>query len=465
VNAGWLWIALPMLAAVGLSLWPRVPTRRKRWGAVAIAALLSLIAWKVPIGEPLPLLGYRWTWTLAPEWRLLGRTFELSEKARPWLMALYAWAGLWALFSAEARLAPDFPAWSLALPATLTLALAAQDFLYTVLLLGLAYLSLTFLWTTTSRPIRGAGVMRFLTFAVLGLPLLLLALARLPGLETAPPDTPGVVHGGLLLGLGLALWAGVFPFHTAYPLLGQEGHPYRLSFGWWLTHFALVLAVLHWAPQFVWLRDNPHLTAGLKGLGLGTLALAGLLVLFPRDLGRVAGYVAWLSTGWSWLALAHGLEHGPTAFLALAWPRALLWLGWTWALAVLGLPHDRFTVAHLRGRGKAAPWTAALAILGLGAWAPWPGLGLAGLNANILQPLALTSGEWVAVAVAFAGITWAAKRWLERFFLNAGEPQPNLPETWRERVSAGFWLLLWVMVAFTPGLWYAWAEAAAGWVR
>ena len=463
MNAGLLWIALPLLAAGGISLWPSAPTRRKRWVAVGVAAWLALMAWKVPIGQPLPLLGYRWTWTIVPEWHILEQTFALPDEARSWLTALYAWAALWAWFSAEARLAPDFPSWSLAIPATLTLTLAAQDFLYAVLLLGMVYVELIFLWTPSYRAARGQGVMRFLTFAVLGLPLMLLALARLPGLETAPPDTPGVQQAGLLLALGLALWAGVFPFHTAYPLLGQEVHPYRLGFGWWFSHFTLVLAVLHWAPAFVWLRDNPHLAAGLQILGLGTLALAGVLLLFPRDLGRVTGYVALLSTGWSWLALGHGLEQGTVAFLTLAWPRALLWLGWTWALSVLGLPHDRFIVAHLRGRGKAAPWTAALVVIGLGAWAPWPGLGLAGLVAGIILPSSLPPWGWAALALAFAGVTWTARRWLERLFLAPGHPQPNLPETWRERVWVGLWLVLWLAMAFTPGLWYAWAVATQAW--
>ncbi len=464
MNAGLLWVALPLLAAGGISLWPAAPTRRKRWAAVAVAALLALLAWKMPIGQPLPLLGYRWTWTVDPQWRLLGRVFVLDDAARGWLLALYAWAGLWALVSAEARLAPDFPAWALAVPAALTLALAAQDFLYTALVLGLVQLGLTFLWTPPHHPVRGAGVMRFLTFAVLGLPLILLALARLPGLETAPPQTPAVQQVGLLLGLGLALWAGAFPFHTAYPLLGQEVHPYRLGFGWWFTHFALVLAVLHWAPSFVWLRDNPALQAGLQALGLLTIALAGMLLLAQRDLGRVTGYLAWLSTGWSWLALAQGLTHGPTAFLALAWPRALLWLGWTWGLAVLGLPHDDFTPTHLGGRGRAASWTAALVVLGLGAWAPWPGLGLAGLFGRVVLPPALPWWGWAALALAFGSLTWAARRWGEVLFLAPTEPQPNLPETWRERAWAGLWLLLWLAVAFTPGLWYAWAAAARGWI-
>ncbi len=464
MNAGLLWVALPLLTAGGLSLWPSAPTRRKRWVALTTAMLLAFLAWKMPIGQPLPLLGYRWTWTVHPQWQLLGRVFELNNAARGWLIALYGWAGLWAWVSAEARIAPDFPSWSLALPAVLTLALAAQDFLYTVLVLGLAYLGLAFLWTPPHHTPRGLGVMRFLTFAVLGLPLLLLALAQLPGLETAPPQTPAVQQVGLLLGLGLALWAGAFPFHTAYPLLGQEVHPYRLGFGWWFTHFALVVAVLHWAPSFVWLRDNPLLQTGLQGLGIGTVALAGVLVLAQRDLGRVTGYVALLNTGWSWLALGQGLEHGPVVFLALAWPRALLWLGWTWALGVLGLPQDGFTVSHLRGRGRAAPWTALLVVIGLGAWAPWPGLGLAGLLTHVALPTPLPWAAWVALALAFGSVTWAARRWAETFFVAPTEPQPNLPETWRDRVWVGAWLVVWLTVAFTPGLWYAWATAARGWI-
>ncbi|NPA30570.1 MAG: hypothetical protein GXO37_01055, partial [Chloroflexi bacterium] len=138
--------------------------------------------------------------------------------------------------------------------------------------------------------------------------------------------------------------------------------------------------------------------------------------------------------------------------------------GWTWALAVLGLPHDGFTVEHLRGRGRAAPWTAVLAVVGLGAWAPWPGLGLAGLFSGVLLPTSLPWWGWAAWALAFGSLTWAARRWAETLFLAGPEPQPNLPETWRERAWVGLWAVLWLAVAFTPGLWYAWAVAARGWI-
>ena len=464
MNAGLLWVALPLAAAGAVGAWPKAPTRRKRWAAAGVAGLLALAAVGLPIGRPLPLLGYRWTWTLQAEWHVLGRAFALDATARPWLAALWAWAALWALLAAEARLAPDFPAWSLALPAGLTLALAAGDFLPAVLLLALNLVGLVFLWTPTVHRPRGVGVMRFLTAAVAGLPLLLLALTRLPGLETAPPQTPEVHYTGLLLGLGLALWAGVFPFHIVYPLLGQETYPYRLGFGGWLTHVALVLAVLHWAPSVAWLRDNPALYAGLRTLGLGTIALAGGLLLVQRDLGRVVGYVMWLSTGWSWLALAQGLEDGATAFLTLAWPRALLWLGWTWAVSVLGLPDARFAAPHLAGRGRAAPWIAAVAVLGLGAWAPWPGLGLGGLLTATALPTALAPWEWLLLAVAFAGPTWAAVRWARILYLAPHEPTPNLPESPRERAWVVVVLAAWVAVAFLPGLWYAWAAAARGWL-
>ncbi len=462
MNAGLLWVGLPLLTALGLAFWPHAPTRRKRWVAATVAALLAFAAWQVPIDRMLPLLGYRWTWTLTSEWHLLGRGFVLDNDARPWLLALYAWTALAALLSAEARLAPDFPSWALALPGFFTAALAARDFLLTVLLLGLGLPLLVFLWLPPQRPHRGNGAGRYLARSVLGLLLLLLALQRLPGLETAAPETPAVLQNGLLLAMGLALWAGVVPFHTDYPLLGQQVHPFRLAFGGWLSHFVLVWAVLRWAPSFVWLRQNPTLQGALQGLGLGTLALAGVLLWAQRDIGRLTGYLLLFSTGWSWLALAHGdSTEAIRAFLTLAWPRALLWIGWAWAVSVLGLPHDTFHERHLAGRGRAAPWTAALMLLGLGAWAPWPGLGL---PAWALLPPNFPAWGWVALAIAFGGVTFAVVRWAQILFLNERIPEPNLPEGPRERLWAVALLLLWLWVAFTPGLWYAWATAAyPGW--
>jgi len=464
VNAAWLWVVFPLVAGLGLGLWPRGSTRQKRWVAAAIAGGLALVAWKVPLGHPVPLFGYRWSWLFTAEWRLAGHAFVLDDAARGWLAALFAWAALWAWTAAEARMAPDFLGWTLALPAWLTWALAARDPFDRALLLSLAQLGLVFLWLPYHRRALGPGLMRALAWNALGLPLLLLALTQTPGLETASPETPAVQQAGLLLGLGVALWAGVFPFHTVYPLVGREVHPFRAGFGWWFTHTALVLAMAHWAAHFLWLRENPALYTGLRALGVGTLALAGVLLAVQRDLGRAVGYVAWLNTGWTWLALAQGLEQGTTAFLALAWPRALLWLGWTWALAVLMLPDDAIHRFAPQGRGRASPWVAALVVLGLGAWAPWPGLNLAPWSAALVAGASPNPGLLLGLGVAFAGLTGTAWRWAQQLFV---EPLPKAPpwrETWRERGLVLAWLLLWVVVAWMPGLWHQWATAASSWL-
>ncbi|NPA06717.1 MAG: hypothetical protein GXO54_04850 [Chloroflexi bacterium] len=445
MSALWIWWLFPLGVGLGLGLWPRGTTRQKARVAVVLNATLALAAALLPIDRVVPVLGYRVVLHLTPEMSILGRTFLWLDGQRPWLVALFGAAALWALAAPGARLAPDVPAWTLILPAGVVGALAAQDLLLALLILGLLGLAVIFLWVPPGRPTATRGPARYLAIWVLGLPLVLLTLSLLTGLETATWDNPDVRRAMGLMAIALALWMGLFPFHPVYPLLGESAHPARLLLGWHFLHVGLGLVLLRMPTVYLWIRETTAVYQGLRALAWVMIGVAGTLLPFQRHLGRAVGYAHMLTLGWSLLAWSLGSDLGPTAFWALYWPRTLWSVAWGWGLAVLALPHDQFDEATLTGQGRDWLPGALLAIAGLLAVAPWPGLPWwPGVAYALHHTGTIAWYGLVALGFAWVGSALTGARWARILLAPRGDNTAPPIRRWPDRAWAWLALAAWL---------------------
>jgi formate hydrogenlyase subunit 3/multisubunit Na+/H+ antiporter MnhD subunit len=306
VNAPLIWIVLPGLAALGLAL-------ARRWErAVALigtmlAAALALIAWVTPFGSPVTL--GPWTFLpvlqIEPALSFLGRRFVLDEPIRPLTALVFLAASFWIGGAYAAGAGKLFTPAALGIAALLTAALAVQPFVYAALLVETAALLAAAVLTPPGSPVR-AGTLRFLIFMTVGMAILLLAGNLLSGSETAPIDPEVAGRAAVLAGLGFAMLAAVFPFHTWAPMLGGEGHPYIAGFVFFFIPGIVLLFALAFLQRYPFLRASNEIFAGLRAAGLIMTVLGGMLAAFEVDLGRSLGYAAVMEIGLALLALSLG---------------------------------------------------------------------------------------------------------------------------------------------------------------
>ena len=124
---------------------------------------------------------------------------------------LYGIAFLWNLGSVLFRPSLWFNVLSLGISALWIATLSVNPFLYAAVLIELiALLSVPLLSPRGMRT--ESGVLRYLVFQTLALPLILLTGWMLAGIGSAPSANPLIVRSAMLVLFGFALWIGAFPF-------------------------------------------------------------------------------------------------------------------------------------------------------------------------------------------------------------------------------------------------------------
>ena len=460
MSAPLIWLVFP-LGVAGLLLLARTTRVAARWGG-GVALLLAVLAWQVPIGQPLVLTG-EWGFRIAPQMRILGRQLVLTDPMRPLLVWFFLAVAVWLGGAWAARMEPSFVGLALAVSTVLLMALAVRPFLYAALLVETAaLLAVPLLSPPGSRA--GSGVLRFLTFQTLGMLFILLTGWMLVGTETSLPGSALALRAGVLLGLGFALLLGVFPFHSWMPMLTAEIHPYASAFV--LTAATTVIGAfgLGFLERYTWLRQSPLTYQWLTMLGVVMVALGGLLAAFQRHAGRVLGYGVLVEVGLGLWAVGTGGAEGMALFFAL-WPtRALLFALWAVGLSGLGRRRGGLAYRQLMGAGKEYPWlTMAAAVSPLAVAAlPW----MTGFSARwALWQRGLTSWEvLLGMLVGTLGLAAAAARLLGALVVG----RQARPWGFRETPDERLWVLVLVMLSLGLGLFpqavWRHAQAVLAWL-
>lgn len=353
----WVLFSLVMAAIVG-ALYQRkalsiVLTAFTAFGLALLAALFpeNLV---LSIG-PLRLV---FTENLA----ILGRQITVRYEILHFISLIYVMTGLWALSSWFPNTPVAFRPISLVLTALLTAAVGVEPFLYAAVLIQIAILvSVPMLSQgagTTDR-----GILRYLTLQTLAMPLILLAGWLLTGVETLPADSPLVGQSTILLGLGFALWLGIFPFHSWIPMVAQRSRPNVVGFLTFLFPTTILVFSLNFFNRYTFLRTLPNLAETLQWFGVLMIVMGGLWTAFQTNLKRAFGYSVLTESGFSLLALGL-ISQGGLNWMMLLFPlRALgFWL-WSYALTALENHTEMLTFDSVRGLARRYPILSAGLIL------------------------------------------------------------------------------------------------------
>ena len=459
MSAPLLWIVLPVSASVWLLLSPRVRSAAR--GGAALSLFLALLAWQLPIEQPIRVTG-RWGFRLAAEMHILGRALIIPDAARPWLVWFFLALALWLGGAAVARMEPTFVGLALIVVFSLMVALFIRPFLYAALLIETAALLAVPLLVPPGSP-PGSGVLRFLTFQTMGMPFILLTGWMLVGTETSLPGSAFALRATVLLGVGFALLLGVFPFHSWMPMLTEEVHPYAAAFV--LTAVTGILGILGlgFLERYNWLRHAPTVYTWLAAVGALTVALAGVLAAFQTHAGRVLGYGVMMEVGLGLLALGQGGSEGARLFFAL-WPgKVVLFNLWSLSLTGLGRRRDGLSYRDLAGLGRHYPLLTAgalVSILGV-AGAPL----LAGLPGGLSLWQTAAGHPWIlgGLAIGSMGFAAAATRLLGALVVG----HTATPWRMREHADEKVWMLGLLftlpLLALFPQSWWLQAQKMLAW--
>ncbi|NMC61274.1 MAG: hypothetical protein GYA51_18125 [Candidatus Methanofastidiosa archaeon] len=220
---------------------------------------------------------------------ILGRSLNITYDDLPLVGILYLVTCLW--ISATFFYFPNefFPVFCVIYTALSIASLSIDPFLYSVLILFLAniiYLPVLSL----SKFTQIKGRMRFLVFQMLSVFLILLAGWILAGGEIAPVEEDQLFLSSILLGVGIALWLGVFPFHTWIPLLAEEVSFFPFGFLMTLLPVSGIIMLLKFLNNFAWLREYAAIYPALQYLGAIMIFIGGIGAFFQKSITRMSAY-------------------------------------------------------------------------------------------------------------------------------------------------------------------------------
>jgi len=357
-----IWVVFPLAFALILIVTRKNP---KLSGILAsvFSLLLALAALLFP--RDLSFLLPEQRLEIASTLELFGRSLQISGDQLTMVGLLYGIAFLWNLGSLLYRPSLWFNILSLGITSLWIATLSVNPFLYAAVLIELiALLSVPLL---SPRGVRTEhGVLRYLVFQTLALPLILLTGWMLAGIGSAPSANPLIVRSAMLVLFGFALWIGAFPFHSWIPMISAKSHPWVVSFLLALMQSALSIFFLYFLDQYAWLRNLPITFPSLRWIGVMMIAVAGLFSAVQINLGKNFGYLVLYETGYSLLAIGLAKTGGLNYLAMLFIPRVLSYAIISLALSALWQQESADALAYkgLEGLFKTRPVVTAGILIG-----------------------------------------------------------------------------------------------------
>ncbi len=288
-----LYLVVPSLMAFALFF------LRKKPGlsvilSISLYFLIGLLALLQPFGEVLKIGTF--SVEIGISVNVFGRGFILSNPDRYFLFVSCLTAILTIGGIRQVQTGVHAIPYLMLVLASLTAALAVDPFLYSAIFVEIA--------TLLSMPIlikgKGAlskGVLRFLIFQSLAMPLILVGGWFVTGSQTNPSDLQQLGITGVLLATGFAFWLAVFPFHSWVPQLSEDVHPYIAGFILTVVPQTALLVILDFSNSVTWIRESSQYRLVILFVGIIMLVAAAIWGYFEKKLTRFVAYLVLFETG------------------------------------------------------------------------------------------------------------------------------------------------------------------------
>ncbi len=285
MNGGAFWlIVLPLVAASVVYF-----VRHTFLAGLITAAWTALVAWILYLWPA----GVFWVFGQQVDttrtWRIAGLAFQLTkDTSRSWVfMAYLVVLGLGVLAVILPEMRPGLAWGNLWLSALAALWLSSsvwQEFFFVVVAAAIVSIGL-------AGPPSSRGAWRVVLFPALAYPLVILAHRYASIASLRPGDPHPLAIASIFLSVAIFPLLLLFPFHGAFPAVGEEAHP-TLAVLWAVLWPAAIQALLvQVSRQLPWWTMESGIS-WITWAVYGTLVWASLASLWQRKPGRLWGYAA-----------------------------------------------------------------------------------------------------------------------------------------------------------------------------
>jgi len=355
-----LYMALPSLVAIMLFALRKKPGLSVTL-SISLYVILGLLALLQPFGEVLKVGGF--SLEIGTTVNVFGRGFTLANPDRFFLFITCLTALLTIGGIRQVQAGVHAIPYLMLVLASLTSALAVDPFLYSAIFVEIA--------TLLSMPILihgkeslSKGVLRFLIFQSLAMPLILVGGWFVTGSQTSPSDLQQIKIAGLFLAIGFAFWLAVFPFHSWVPQLSDDVPSFIAGFILTVIPQTSLLVMLDFSNSVTWIRESSQYQLVILSIGLIMLVAAAIWGFFEKKISRFWAYVVLFETGC--LLILSGLHtfDSTKAFYLTLVPRLISILLVGFSVSVI-TGSQRSSTIEIAGAGWKYPFATMGLIVGL----------------------------------------------------------------------------------------------------
>jgi NADH-quinone oxidoreductase subunit N len=214
-----------------------------------------------------------------------------------------------------------------------------QPFLYAALLIEAAVLiSVPLLADPVSH--RNRGLVRFIIFLSLAVPIILLAGWAANLAEANPANGMFQNRAAILLALGFSFMLGVFPLFTWMPMLSEDTHPYISGFLFNILSVVILFLGVRFLNTYGWLRTMPAVPNAMQVAGALMVLTAGAWAGFDKKILRLPAYLNVMQNGMALVALSLRGDDPLILFAGLLIPRLVMMAFLCLSLSVLARRHQ-----------------------------------------------------------------------------------------------------------------------------
>ncbi len=448
MNSVEIWIGIPSIAAV-IAWFLRKRQKINISLATGVCLILALLALFLPVGTTIRTLFL--SYEIAPALVVLGRRLILENSDRTILFLIFSLAAFWFFGSFAARPNLYLPPLGLALTTMLVASLAVEPFLYAALIIEMAVLVSVPLIVPPGERF-GRGILRFVIFQTLALPLILFAGYSATAVSGDPTNNRLLLQAVLLLSLGFGLWMAAFPFYTWIPLLASEGHPYVVGFLLSMLSMVFTLLGLDFLNEFAWLREFTGIYHGMRILGTLMVLTGGVWAVFQQDLGRLFGYAIILENGFTLLSIGTAKHTGLEILMVNLLPRLVASALWSLSLALLWQSGGR-KISDLQGGLTQSPIITIGLLVSIFSLGGMPLLASFPLRLHLLEilsTLSLPTSVWVGIGSL--GLLIAGLRALIAA-TQESETSGTIETSWLPKILVILGILMLLLIGIFPQLW------------
>ena len=381
---------------------------------------------------------------------ILGRSFILDNADRIFLAFVFLSLFFWFIGANIFQTSTKFLPLSLAIVSLLTAGLAVEPFLYSAILVELAVIISLPLLIRRGSPV-GKGLLRYLVFQSLALPMIMLAGWILSGVQTNYSDMNQLYIAALLLGLGFAFWLGIFPFHMWIPEFCSENDPYINGFILSIFPVSVILIMMNYINGLSWLNDATFISPALSVCGTLMVVTGGIWAAVQIDIRRIFGYAVIIETGFMLLCISLRNELGTQLFYYTIFTRALELGLISMAIAYFQKSELGTDIAEYSGKLKGHPMSSIALVVALFSCAGIPLLASFPTRTALFSHFSENPGTILWVLIGMAALLVLACNVL-RILLKNGNSNWRISETTPQTILFILGVLTLFFIGMFPSL-------------